>query len=90
MPHALSAVDIALWDIAGKAAGAPVHRLLGGGAADLPGTRAWTPGDPVRSVRPSSGRRDAGFGSLKLHETEAPAVRAAREAAGPDVGSWST
>src|ERR1700734_870540 len=28
-PHAVGTVDIALWDIAGKAAALPVHRLLG-------------------------------------------------------------
>jgi L-alanine-DL-glutamate epimerase-like enolase superfamily enzyme len=28
--HALSAVDMALWDLCGKAAGVPVHALLGG------------------------------------------------------------
>lgn len=28
--HAMSAIDIALWDIAGKALGAPIYRLLGG------------------------------------------------------------
>ena len=27
---AIGAIDVALWDIAGKAAGLPVHRLLGG------------------------------------------------------------
>ncbi|TCR63961.1 mandelate racemase/muconate lactonizing enzyme family protein [Bosea sp. BK604] len=28
--EAISAIDIALWDIAGKAAGEPIHKLLGG------------------------------------------------------------
>ena len=28
----ISAIDIALWDILGKATGQPVHRLLGGAA----------------------------------------------------------
>jgi L-alanine-DL-glutamate epimerase-like enolase superfamily enzyme len=35
LAFALSAVDIALWDIAGKAGNAPLHRLLGGGRPDL-------------------------------------------------------
>src|SRR5579859_4922424 len=31
---AVSAIEMALWDIAGKAAGLPVHRLLGGKVRD--------------------------------------------------------
>ncbi|PIB95237.1 mandelate racemase/muconate lactonizing enzyme family protein [Caulobacter sp. X] len=31
---AISAIDIALWDIAGKALGVPIHRLLGGAQRD--------------------------------------------------------
>src|SRR4029077_16678627 len=33
---ALAAVDTALWDLAGQAAGAPVHRLLGGYRDSVP------------------------------------------------------
>src|ERR671924_495434 len=32
--HALGALDLALWDIKGKALGVPVHELLGGVARD--------------------------------------------------------
>ncbi|MGH8872243.1 MAG: mandelate racemase/muconate lactonizing enzyme family protein [Acidimicrobiia bacterium] len=40
---ALSAVDIACWDLVGKTAGLPVHRLLGGFRDDVPvyGSGGW-------------------------------------------------
>ncbi len=40
---ALSAVDIACWDLMGKAAGLPLHRLLGGFEIDVPvyGSGGW-------------------------------------------------
>lgn len=42
-PWALSAVDIACWDIVAKAAGMPLHRLLGGFQEDVPvyGSGGW-------------------------------------------------
>lgn len=42
-PWALSAVDIACWDVVGKVAGQPVHTLLGGFANPVPvyGSGGW-------------------------------------------------
>lgn len=85
--YGLSAIDIALWDIAGKAAGKPVHQLLGG--SDATALRCYASlsrySDP-ELVRENVGRAlRAGFRHLKLHEIKVDAVRAAREAAGDDV-----
>jgi galactonate dehydratase len=59
---AISGIDIALWDIAGKAAGLPIHRLLGGAyrdrirmyraiGPDLP--HFVQPGEPYRAGYPA-------------------------------------
>lgn len=65
----LSGIEIALWDIAGKTAGAPVHALLGGAAhARLPlyasaGTLAW----PIeRAVEQVTHYVDLGFRAVKV------------------------
>jgi L-alanine-DL-glutamate epimerase-like enolase superfamily enzyme len=83
----ISAVDIALWDLAGKAANLPVHRLLGGSArTHLPCYASLIRYTDPALVRANVRRAiDAGFRSLKLHEIELPAIRAAREEAGPDI-----
>lgn len=49
---AVSAIEMALWDIAGKAAGLPIHRLLGGKVRDrvkvyLTGANGTDTNDPI-------------------------------------------
>ncbi|GAA3455081.1 mandelate racemase/muconate lactonizing enzyme family protein [Dactylosporangium matsuzakiense] len=66
---ALAAVDIALWDLAGKAAGQPVHALLGGAFRDAVPT--YVSGLPVAgdTARAALAREWAAQGvtSVKLH-----------------------
>jgi len=85
--YALSAIDIALWDIAGKLAGQPLYRLLGGSPRSvLPAYASLLRYGEAGAVRHYAERAlKRGYRHLKLHEiTEAP-IAAAREAAGAEV-----
>jgi D-galactarolactone cycloisomerase len=85
--YAHSAVDIALWDIAGKRAGLPLCDLLGGARRNE--VRAYA--SLMRYATPNTVGRicaemvERGFKHIKLHEHSVDAVKAAREGAGPDI-----
>ena len=81
---ALSGLDIALWDLAGKAAGLPLCRLLGGAAGRQIPTYAslFRYGDPERVAERTRRAIAEGYRHVKLHETAECQVRAARETAG--------
>ena len=92
--HAMAAVDIALWDIAGKAAGQPVHALLGGarrtsvetyGSHPLGADLAETAGHAARLVAMGFNAVKFGWHPLGLGEAEDVAiVSTLREAIGAD------
>jgi L-rhamnonate dehydratase len=93
--HAMSGIEIALWDIVGKAVGRPVYQLLGGGFRKR--FRAYasilfgeTPADTERIGQnlASQGFRAVkfGWGPMGQSETSDIAhVRAARQGLGSDI-----
>jgi L-alanine-DL-glutamate epimerase-like enolase superfamily enzyme len=92
---ALSPLDVAVWDAAGKTMAQPVHRLLGGYRDRLPTYASdglWYSLSPDELATSARRHVEAGFGAVKLRlgreatpELEARRVRAVREAVGPDV-----
>ena len=85
--YALSGIDIALWDIAGKVAGLPLHRLLGGGPrADLPAYASLLRYGEAKAVAHYTAQAlGRGYRFIKLHEITVPEVKAARDVAGAGV-----
>ncbi|HEY7647704.1 MAG TPA: mandelate racemase/muconate lactonizing enzyme family protein, partial [Methylomirabilota bacterium] len=84
---ALSGVELALWDLAGKARGVPVYQLLGG--LVQPEMRAYA--SLLRYASPSDVGRACvaavadGFTAIKLHQIDVESVAAARETVGGGI-----
>lgn len=99
LSSAVAGIDQALWDIAGKARGVPVHELLGGPVRDRARVYAWIGGDEPRElVDQARAQVEAGFTAVKMNASgplaalEPPArtreivdrVATVREVLGPD------
>lgn len=84
---AISALDIALWDLAAKVKGVPLHRLIGEAKrARIPAYASLLRiGNPDLIARECEGALRLGYKAIKLHETTTPAVFAARDAIGAGI-----
>ncbi len=86
--HALSGLDIALWDIRGKLEGVPVSKLLGGAKrkrVEIYASLIQYAGNVENVKRNTARALERGFRHIKLHERTAEALKAAREVTGPGI-----
>src|SRR5262249_58676208 len=83
--YALSGIDIALWDIAGKVAGVPLYRLLGGSPrAELPAYASLLRYGTAEAVaRYTKQALPRGYRLIKPPQIPPAQARAARRAARP-------
>lgn len=91
---ALSAVDMALWDVRGKALGRPIHRLLGGCRSLVPTYASgglWLGATLDELVAEARSFLGAGFRAMKMRlgrkrlEEDVERVAAVRAAIGPEI-----
>ena len=84
---AMSGLEIALWDIKGKALNTPVYQLLGGPAHDK--LRAYASlsdySTPAEAGKASELVAVKGFTALKLHQRDVNSVAAARNTVGDEI-----
>ena len=97
-----AAVEMALWDIAGKAAGKPVYELLGGKVREFVPTKWSVSGvEPAKAAEIAQWAIDQGFKAMKVKVGLEPAqdiarVQAVRKTIGAEIklgvdanGGWS-
>ena len=84
---ALSGLDIALWDIQGKAKQQSLSELLGGAKhQSLPGYASLMRYGNTDLIKHNTERAlEKGFGAIKLHEQSSEHVQAARQLMGPEL-----
>lgn len=90
---AMSGIDMALWDIRGKAAGMPLYQLLGGSRRGIPAyaggvSLGYQP--PAQLLEELQKSLDAGYQAVKLRVGDSPKrdlerIRAVRKACGDDL-----
>src|SRR5436305_2280299 len=88
MMHAISGLDIALWDIRGKLEGVSVSKLLGGPKRKRVETYASLiqyAGNVENVKRITARALERGYKHIKLHERTPKAVAAARSVTGPSI-----
>lgn len=93
--HAISGIDIALWDLLGKATGQPVGRLLGGRYRErVQPYASLLMDEPAKLSEHLHAVREQGFRAFKIgwgpfgrrsSAVDEAIVKAAREAIGPDA-----
>jgi galactonate dehydratase len=68
LSSAVAGIDQALWDIAGKSLGVPVHQLLGGAVRDRVRMYSWIGGDePGEVADQARAQIEAGFTAVKMN-----------------------
>lgn len=101
-PFTKSGLEIALWDILGKAAGLPIYRLLGGPIRDrVPIKMSVSGAEPARAAEIANWALNRGLKALKVKVGIEPSadiarVHAVRQVVGPNFrmgvdanGGWS-
>jgi muconate cycloisomerase len=89
-PYAKSAIEMALWDIVGKAAGLPLADIWGGRVRDGVKVKFVVSGEPARAAELAQELVKTGFRYIKIKtglgvENDIARVRAVRKALDPSI-----